>query len=63
MSIERTFALGEICSCGKVHKSSVEHVVVKKGAIEELPEYIKNIMQKRLSLCPTSTPMRRQVKR
>ena len=30
-----------VCSCGKVHKTMVEHRLVKNGAINEIPEYVK----------------------
>ncbi len=30
-----------VCSCGKVHKTMVEHRLVKSGAIADIPEYVK----------------------
>ena len=35
------FNPNEICSCGKAHKTMVEHRVVKSGAIAEIPAYVE----------------------
>ncbi len=33
----KRFEFGSLCSCGKVHKSSVDKVICERGAIEKLP--------------------------
>ena len=33
----KKFEFGSLCSCGKVHKSSVDKVICERGAIEKLP--------------------------
>ena len=38
---------GELCSCGKVHVSSVQEIAVGRGAIERLPEFVKGITPRR----------------
>lgn len=35
------FDQNKICSCGKEHKTLVEHCIVEKGAIRRVPEYAK----------------------
>ena len=39
--MKRTFDPNTVCACGKVHKTMVEHRLVKSGAINDLPEYLK----------------------
>ena len=31
----------EVCKCGKVHKTALEHCIIERGAIALLPEYVK----------------------
>ena len=37
--MEFKFNPTELCSCGKVHKTMVEHVTIRPGAIDAIPEY------------------------
>lgn len=41
MSITKTFTPGEVCRCGKVHRSSVEFISTGRGAIRTLPDFVK----------------------
>lgn len=41
MSIEKSFKPGEVCACGRLHKSSVDDVAIGKGTVYKLPEYVK----------------------
>lgn len=33
----------QVCACGKKHTLTVSRIVVKKGAIAELPEIVKEL--------------------
>ena len=39
--MNHTFDPTVVCSCGKVHKTAVQHCLIKSGAINDLPEYVK----------------------
>ena len=41
------FEFGTLCSCGRVHKSSVGRVIAGRGAISRLPEVISDYGKKR----------------
>lgn len=43
----KKFSVGEVCSCGRVHTSSVKGVRVGRGEIERLPELIGEIGARR----------------
>lgn len=34
--------MDKVCSCGKIHKSTVKKLIIESGALKSLPEYIKN---------------------
>jgi len=39
--MDLNFIPTEVCSCGKIHKTMVEHVTIESGAINSIPAYAK----------------------
>lgn len=50
MNIKNKIPENSVCSCGKIHSSTVDDYIIKKGAIELLPQYIKKYNAKKAFL-------------
>lgn len=40
--------MSEICSCGKIHKSSVKSVIAEKGALNKIPDIVRKYNAKKV---------------